>query len=326
MKIKLKLVSYFKLTGLPPFNFELTVHKPRYGYWLTPFEIYKGGKIWSGMRLSDGTPIGVKLQSTGGLFDPKIAVSVFCTRELKEGERGKIKKKISKLLQIGEDISEFYSMCDRYPALKKAKKDLYGMRDTHFPDLFNGLLLALTLQMTPWERSLRMLESLYLIYGERIRFDEHEVIISPSPATIAEVKEEELRERCKIGYRAKYLKEIARSLIAGFPSLEELERLSPPEAKQKLKKLKGIGEYSADIVTPHPSFPVDIWNVKIFSKAFGLKTERIKNSIDFVKQYAGKEFGKWQRYVYAYILHDLNNLKSLLGDINSKKVRKDERN
>lgn len=310
---KPKPVWKFELSGSPPFSFELTVHKPRYGYWLTPFEIYSGEKIWSGMRLFNKTSLGLKLQSIGDLLNPKVLIEVFYRDELEKKEKEELKKKVSKLLQIERDISEFYVICEKYPLLKKVKRDLYGFRDTHFSDLFNGILLALTLQMTTWKRSLRMLEYLYLVYGERIRFDGREIIISTLPNTIEKIREGEIREKCKIGYRANYLKSIASTLIRGFPSLDELERLSPSKAKRKLMELKGIGEYSADIVTPHPSFPVDIWSVKVFSKFFGIKTERIKNPINFVKEYANREFGKWQGYVYAYILHDLNKLKDLIG-------------
>ncbi len=58
---KPKPIWQFELSGSPPFSFKLTVHKPRYGYWLTPFEIYKDEKIWSGMRLFNKTSLGLEL-------------------------------------------------------------------------------------------------------------------------------------------------------------------------------------------------------------------------------------------------------------------------
>jgi len=47
--------------------------------------------------------------------------------------------------------------------------------------------------------------------------------------------------------RSKPLKGIAEAVCKGFPTLQELEKMSAEEAKTKLMKLKGIGEYSADI-------------------------------------------------------------------------------
>jgi 3-methyladenine DNA glycosylase/8-oxoguanine DNA glycosylase len=42
---------------------------------------------------------------------------------------------------------------------------------------------------------------------------------------------------------------LARSLEdAAFPTMEELERLEPDEARKGLLELPGIGDYSADIV------------------------------------------------------------------------------
>lgn len=309
LRYKLRLAWQFELSGKPPFSFEFTVHKPRYGYWLTPFEIYEDSRIWSGLTLLGGTPVGLKLQSIGTLLRPRVIINVFHAGALKNEEQKEILQLVLECLRIEEDISEFYALAEQLPILKQAKQDLYGMRDTHFPDLFNGIILAVTLQMTTWQRSLEMMNSLYLTYGERIEFDGREVILAPSLATIAKANSVELKERCKLGYRANFLQAIARRIEEGFPSLQELAKSSPDEAKKELMKLKGIGEYSADIVTPYPSFPVDTWSVKIFSKAFGIELkEKPTKFIPIIKEHARDKFRKWQGYVYAYILHDLENL------------------
>ncbi len=62
---------------------------------------------------------------------------------------------------------------------------------------------------------------------------------------------------------------IARILAKGeFPTLEALGRLSAEQAKAKLRELPGVGDYSADIITPHCSFPIDVWSADVFGKLF----------------------------------------------------------
>ena len=60
---------------------------------------------------------------------------------------------------------------------------------------------------------------------------------------------------------------LARSLEGeAFPTMEELERLVPDEARKRLLELPGIGDYSADIINPHGGFPIDAWSVEVFRK------------------------------------------------------------
>jgi 3-methyladenine DNA glycosylase/8-oxoguanine DNA glycosylase len=183
------------------------------------------------------------------------------------------------------------------------------MRRTQRPDIFPMLILAVTLQMAPIARSDQMMNLLIQEYGERIVFDEKEVSYWPSPETIARTSAKELEKRCKLGYRAKTLKGIAETIRMGFPTLQELEKLPPEEAKAKLTELKGIGDYSADIVTPHPGFALDVWSAKIFSMLlFGKEPESPRDSIPKIKNIAEDRWGKWRGYVFTYVLNDLDNL------------------
>jgi 3-methyladenine DNA glycosylase/8-oxoguanine DNA glycosylase len=92
--------------------------------------------------------------------------------------------------------------------------------------------------------------------------------------------------------------------------MEDLEKMTAEEARTELLKLKGIGDYSAGIIGPHPSFPLDVWSVKIFAEVFGIELgEKPQESIPNVKKYAEERFGRWRHYVFLYVLHDLDNLE-----------------
>jgi hypothetical protein len=85
--------------------------------------------------------------------------------------------------------------------------------------------------------------------------------------------------------------------------------MSPSSAKKRLMELPGIGPYSADIATPHPSFPVDTWSARIFGFLFGFGIEGgFAKLAGVIRQYAESEFGVWQRFVHGYTLHDLEHL------------------
>lgn len=287
------------LEGVPSYSFELTAHKPRYGYLFTPFETYSRNTLWSGARFADMST-GLKIESISDVEKPELLTTLFTEGSLSNNELKAIIEDIKWLLQLNEDVSEFYTIAERYPVLKQCRDDLYGMRDTPFLDVFSGIIVAVTLQNTSWKRSSEMTMAVYKNYGEKIVFDNHEILICPSIEKIAACDAEKFRVDCKLGYRAEYIRRAAKTILEGFPDMAALRMTTEVEAKKKLMEIYGIGEYSAEIITPHPSFRLDSWGAKIFSTILGIKGD--------VGDYVTKEFGMWRGYVYAYILHNLDNL------------------
>jgi len=311
-----KFVS-FELKPIPPYNFELTVSKnTKYGtdwYFLTPFEKYSDQVMWTGMRLTDETPIGLKIESTGSTTNPKILVAVFSKDRLNSYQVAIIKELASRCLAVNEDILPFYDLASSYPFLRQAKQDLYGARVTPFTDLFSATILAICLQMTTGGRTHKMLSLIYKNYGEELEFDNQLILVHPTPIEFTKLGIKKLQRECRLGYRAKWLVDNANMIVNGeIADFETLNRLSPYEAKMELMKLNGIGEYASEIITPHPSFPVDVWSVKFFSQLFEINlTGEIRKDIALVKKYAQEQFGKWQSYVYDYVINDLENLKTV---------------
>jgi len=310
MQVKdLAYSTTFKLKAVPPYNFSLTVHKPAGWSLLTPFETFKRNTLWTTMRTHSGKMFGLKLRSVGTTEKPHIACKLFSHKKLNTEEKEELSETIAWTLSLKEDIREFYAIAEHDPLVKALVKDLYGMRRTKRPDIFPSLILAVTLQMAPIKRSDQMMNLLIKNYGVKTRFDGREILYWPSPERIAKADVGELKDRCKLGYRAKPLKGIAEAVCKGFPTLQELEKMPPEKAKDTLMKLKGIGEYSADIVSPHPGFALDVWSAKIFSLlVLEKKTESPRDAIPKLKKIAAERWGKWRGYVFTYMLNDLNNL------------------
>ncbi len=254
-----------RLHAIPPYDFDLTIRKP--GGWplLTPLEIFEKGILWTAMRTNSGEMLGLKLRSEGVVNNPKISCKVYSHCKLRTPEKEEIIETLSWMLNLKEDINQFYVLAQKDSLVKMLVDDLYGMRNTKQPDLFPRLILAVTLQMAPISRSDQMMSLLIEGYGENTKFDGKEIKYWPSPTRIADASVEELREKCKVGYRAHSLKSIAETVRKGFPEPRQLEKMSPQEAKAKLMELEGIGEYSADIVLPQAGLPLDVWSAKIFS-------------------------------------------------------------
>jgi len=69
-----------------------------------------------------------------------------------------------------------------------------------------------------------------------------------TPATIASATAEEL-QKCGISFRkADYIKEIADAVISGSLNLSALQTQSDDEVRARLSQLRGIGEWTADML------------------------------------------------------------------------------
>jgi len=299
--------------AVPPFNFNLTVHKPAGWWWSTPSETFKDDVLWTATRF-DSILVGLKLESIGTLRKPCLRCEVFSEEAITNDDEENITRMIKRALNVDEHLDEFYRIARKDDILREVIEELYGMRTVAWPELFAGLILAVTLQMAPMKRSNQMMDLLIRNFGDQAKFDRKTVEYWPSPEKIAKLSEEELRTKAKLGYRAQNIIAIAKSLAEGFPTMEELSALDSAEAKKQLMNLRGIGDYSAEIVMPGMGFPLDVWSAKIFSILFlGKEPESPRDAIPKLKEAAEKRWGKWRGHAFIYVLNDLPKISERLG-------------
>ena len=303
----------FELNAVPPYSFELTVHKPAGWWWSTPNETYENGTLWSATRI-DKTPFGLKLQSLGTAVKPKVCCTAFSAKKATEETKAQIKHTLQRALQTSEDLSEFYSLAQKDCVLCDAAADLCGMHAVGWPELFPAMILAATLQMAPMKRSNQMMDSLIENFGTKLCFDGKTIHYWPSTKKISDTPITVLQKRAKLGYRAANLVSIAQTLEAGFPTMDELHDMEPEKARKTLFGLRGIGGYSAELVMLEAGFPLDSWSAKIFGVLFfGKVPDDPREAISALREEAQKRWGKWMGYAFVYVLNDLPQLSKRVG-------------
>ena len=70
---------------------------------------------------------------------------------------------------------------------------------------------------------------------------------SVTPEAVLSLSDEELKAAYFSRQKTVYARELARAILNGELNLQTLENLSDAEAKNELKKIKGIGDWTADI-------------------------------------------------------------------------------
>ncbi|MDD1753798.1 MAG: hypothetical protein LUQ38_12010 [Methanotrichaceae archaeon] len=312
--VKLPNSFAFKIEPTPPYSFKLTVRKPAGWPLFTPFEVYGTRTIWTATHILSHL-VGIKTISKGTTEHPKILATIFLESSQDPEKLDKMKMSLAHSIGADGDLNEFYELAHKDSILRHVIKDLYGMHSTGPSTIFPEAALAILLQMAPLKRSDEMMNCFISKYGETAEFDERAILVWPLPERIAALNPGELASACKLGYRAKHLVNLSRKLVdETFPSMEELERLEPDEAKRKLLELPGIGDYSADIINPHGGFPIDAWSAEVFGKLFyGQEPDDKRKAIEGIKQEGVHRWGKWSWMAFFYVVQDLENLAKKLN-------------
>ena len=311
--MRLRRRAQFEIAPVSPYNFKLTVKKPAGWDLFTSDEVFDDETLWTAIRF-EGRPVGLKIRSLGALERPRMLVGVYSRREIPKEGRERLRAILEVCLGADQDLTGFYNFAKKDRILKHVVESLYGMHDTQGVSLFNSVILSICLQMARPKRSFEMMEAIDRKYGETVQFDGKRVVLQPTAERIARLDPQAFAKECKLGYRAKYIVASAKMIEAGFPDMQEILKMQPEAAKEKLIELPGIGDYAADIINPHGGFPIDAWSVDVFGLLFfGKQPEDRREAIEKVKQEGIRRWGKWSWMAFFYIAQDLQNLSKRLG-------------
>lgn len=126
----------------------------------------------------------------------------------------------------------------------------------------------------------------------------------PTWPELQDLSEASLRA-CKLGFRARYVRQTA-AFLARHPGwLEETEALPYAEAKERLRRLPGVGEKVADCVLLFgagrlEAFPVDVWIIAALARRYGLTGWKPAQLAQFGRVHFGPCAGLAQQYLFAW--------------------------
>lgn len=153
----------------------------------------------------------------------------------------------------------------------------------------------------------QIVQALCDCHGERIKGPAGPALFAfPSPAKIASLSEAELRA-CKMGFRAPYLRQTARMIVAGEIDLVAIGEMDVTGARESLMELPGVGRKIADCVLLfaygfQEAFPIDVWVMKAMRQLyFPRRKPSAKRLLKFVESYFGPNSGYAQQYLFHYM-------------------------
>lgn len=283
------------LTLTPPTNFSLPAVVRSHGWiQMPPFAETPRHGLSYVIRLDSGKVIRFTVHQVSEML------RVDATDALTDAESAELLRYIRWMLDLDQDFSEFYLLAAQEPRLAKMVERKAG-RVLRSPTLFEDVVRTLLTTNTLWQHTLRMCRELTTRYGDALPC-EPELHAFPTPARLSQVAEPDLRQDCRMGYRAPYITELSQRVASGELDLEAFKTSSLPtlELRKELMRIKGVGGYAAAnllmLLGRYDYVPVDSWALKVVSNEFfaGEKVTPRQVLSTF------ERWGKWQGLVYWF--------------------------
>jgi 3-methyladenine DNA glycosylase/8-oxoguanine DNA glycosylase len=180
---------------------------------------------------------------------------------------------LRQILNLDEDLSEFYALVSDDPDLSWAAAGAGRMLRT--PTVFEAAVKTITTTNVAWSATVRMVNALVDNLGEPAASGDRAF---PTAAAMASVPESFYRETVRAGYRSTYLHALAEGVAAGTFEVEELgvqDDLPDDEVASRLLALPGIGPYGAAhlmmLLGRHSRLILDSWTRPKYAKVNGRK-------------------------------------------------------
>ncbi len=165
---------------------------------------------------------------------------------------------VTATLGVDADLTSFYRLATRDERLGLLVSRFEGLKPPRFFTPFEGIVNGIACQQLSVAAGIHLLNRLCRTHGPRL----DDAAGFPSPDVLAKVDPESLRSLGFSRRKAESIVSIARSVVLGELDLEGLHQLDNASVEQVLRRVKGIGRWTAQYVALRglgrwDVFPVD---------------------------------------------------------------------
>jgi 3-methyladenine DNA glycosylase/8-oxoguanine DNA glycosylase len=181
---------------------------------------------------------------------------------------------VRQILNLDEDLSEFYALVSSDPELSWAAAGAGRMLRT--PTVYEAVIKTVCTTNVAWSATVRMVTALVDNLGEQAAGGIARAF--PTSEAMAAQPETFYRQVVRAGYRSAYLRALAVGVAEGTINLEELgasNDLTDDEVAVRLLALPGIGPYGAAhlmmLLGRHSRLILDSWTRPKYARVRGRK-------------------------------------------------------
>ena len=237
--------STLLLEPVPPFRLDLTVWTLRrrpdnaVDHW--------DGHIYRRVLPSPAGPVEVGVAQVGPPDTPQLRVAVQ-GQPLRAPVKAAVASALERLLGLRINLAAFYRFAARQEPLGQLAQRFRGMKPPRLASVFESLINAIACQQVTLTLGIRLLNGLAANYGPVLHDGDVTVHAFPRPEDLAGLRPDELRRLGFSRQKGRAMIELARSITEGRVDLEGLAALPDEEAVERLRRLRGVGRWTAEYV------------------------------------------------------------------------------
>ena len=246
---------------------------------LPPMVVDEGARsLTITLRLPGRSPRTVTIESPDS-----ISAVVRCHGPLPdEAEKQSIAAATRHVLRLDPDLTPFYSIALSDPQLTWVARGAGRM--TRCQTVFEDIVKTILTTNCTWSATIRMTNALVQHLGEAApgaEMDQWTNRAFPTPEAMANADEAFYRGVVKCGYRAGYLRTLAKSIVDGDVEVESLAFVGPAELPddemaKRLISLPGVGPYAAAhimmMLGRYSKLILDSWTRPTYARKIGVET------------------------------------------------------
>ena len=249
-----------------------------------------------------GKPIIFQLSKEAGNLQV-----VFLNGEPAHQIQTQIESYIREWFDLDTDLKPFYSLARKDVLLKDLVKKFHGYRIIGQPDLFESLVWAVLGQQINLQFAYTLKQRFVQKFGSRVTHQGIDHYLFPESKLVATLGDADLLPLQFSRQKSNYVKLIGEAFASGAVSKEKLSKISFDEAKTELRKIKGIGNWTANYALMktfrYPNaFPLE--DAGLHNAIKNLKSMKKKPSLAQVKRIF-KNYKGWEAYATLYLWKSL---------------------
>lgn len=157
-----------------------------------------------------------------------------------------VKKKIQQLFSTEVDLSPLYHHFEEHDKLVHVLQRFEGLKLLTDTDLFESIVKIIIGQQVNLTFAGTLTERLIELAGDKVEVEGSAFQVFPTPAAVAKLKYEDLRELQFSQRKAEYIIDLARLISEGTIDFESLWEMSDEEVMQTLLPIRGIGKWTIE--------------------------------------------------------------------------------
>ena len=220
---------------------------------------------------------------------------------------------------LKERITDYFDLDNNYDQIKRklAKIDGFMQISTQFgtgirilhQDLWECIISFIISANNNIPRIKRIIERISKEYGTKVKFEEKEYSLFPTPEQLSKASIQDLRN-CGLGFRDKRVFATTQMILEKKIDLHQLQTLEDSETiRNQLLTLEGVGPKVADCILlfalkKFDVFPMDVWVRRVMNELYFHNENEEKIRIQMVHELAQKKFfglsGIAQQYLFYW--------------------------